>query len=616
MLRNEAGLLVDRLLIRVARGRGALDIAIGEGLASLAERDRALRLGFSGIGDYARERLGIAGRTAQVMAQLARELRARPLLAAAVRSGQVSARKATAILAVARGADEAQWVERARAETVRALEVAAREERGRRTGMGNATRNAMMVLAAAADGEAAAGPDPETAIGTLTATTTTRATATTDTSATETPTTTTTTTLTPTTRATATTTATITSTDNTPKTDAETAPVTDDTADTDDPWERVYIRVEPAGRARVDEALDLAGKLLGATSPKWQRVETLCQEYLGAHPVPDGCEEELISARVPEWLPRVKELLEKEMDSWRFLDRCHAIHLADHGTEPWTGITGEAAPGPTSSNPGKLDAELRRLVALRDRWDEVLGHLALLLKMLGLWRDMKFATFGQYCAERLGMAESTVAQRIALERKLYGLPALREAMREGRISYEKARVVARHANADTEAALIARAEADTCIALRRELDDERDAEARKRAPEDLHLAMPSRVAGLLRSACGAAQEVAKHKTGLWTPPGECLVRVADHFIDTWKEVLRERSTPQKRALARDKGFCQVPGCSRAAVHAHHLTFRSAGGTDEPENLVSLCAAHHLHGIHAGYLRVTGLAPDRLTWAVP
>jgi hypothetical protein len=29
--------------------------------------------------------------------------------------------------------------------------------------------------------------------------------------------------------------------------------------------------------------------------------------------------------------------------------------------------------------------------------------------------------------------------------------------------------------------------------------------------------------------------------------------------------------------------------------------------------VSLCAGHHLHGIHRGYIRVSGRAPDGLAW---
>jgi len=65
--------------------------------------------------------------------------------------------------------------------------------------------------------------------------------------------------------------------------------------------------------------------------------------------------------------------------------------------------------------------------------------------------------------------------------------------------------------------------------------------------------------------------------------------------------------------ARLEAVAKVPGCSRAAVHAHHIIPRSQGGTDDPENLVSLCAAHHLHGIHGGRMRVTGTAPDKLVW---
>ncbi|MFL5392905.1 MAG: hypothetical protein ACJ79G_08730 [Myxococcales bacterium] len=42
-------------------------------------------------------------------------------------------------------------------------------------------------------------------------------------------------------------------------------------------------------------------------------------------------------------------------------------------------------------------------------------------------------------------------------------------------------------------------------------------------------------------------------------------------------------------------------------------FLSAGGSDDPSNLVSLCAPHHLHCVHMGWLRVTGTAPDGVRW---
>ena len=42
--------------------------------------------------------------------------------------------------------------------------------------------------------------------------------------------------------------------------------------------------------------------------------------------------------------------------------------------------------------------------------------------------------------------------------------------------------------------------------------------------------------------------------------------------------------------------CEI--CHRPANHIHHIKFRSAGGSDEPENLIALCEKHHsrAHGI--------------------
>jgi len=124
--------LVDRLLVRVARGHGAVDVALGECLAAMDSGDRALRLGYAGIADYAREVLGIAGRTALALARLARELADRPVLRAAVRRGEVSPRLAQELLPVAKGEAEAAWVARAGQLTVREAIRAVRAAMGGR----------------------------------------------------------------------------------------------------------------------------------------------------------------------------------------------------------------------------------------------------------------------------------------------------------------------------------------------------------------------------------------------------------------------------------------------------------------------------------------------------
>ncbi len=119
----------ERMVAQMARASGALDVALGEGLAALTVGDWLISLGFSCLADYAREVLGVKERKAQDLAHLARELGSRPLLRAAVLAGEIRCRAAQAVLPVARGEPEAGWVERARTLTVRALEAAVREAR-------------------------------------------------------------------------------------------------------------------------------------------------------------------------------------------------------------------------------------------------------------------------------------------------------------------------------------------------------------------------------------------------------------------------------------------------------------------------------------------------------
>lgn len=52
---------------------------------------------------------------------------------------------------------------------------------------------------------------------------------------------------------------------------------------------------------------------------------------------------------------------------------------------------------------------------------------------------------------------------------------------------------------------------------------------------------------------------------------------------------------QKRRLEvyeRDGGLCVL--CGRQGAHIHHIVFRSQGGTDDMENLVTLCGECHDH----------------------
>ena len=69
-----------------------------------------------------------------------------------------------------------------------------------------------------------------------------------------------------------------------------------------------------------------------------------------------------------------------------------------------------------------IDARLRELAALFDRWDALLGFGAYSVKRSGVWKMLGFADFSHYCEERLGLGVRTVELRVELERRLWVMP--------------------------------------------------------------------------------------------------------------------------------------------------------------------------------------------------
>ena len=489
----------ERLVAQVARAQGAVDLAIGEGLLALGVGDRLVALGFSSVRDYAREVLDLPERTAQALTRLARELRARPLLRAATRAGEVRIRHAQTVLPVAVGEEEARWVERARSATVRALEAAVRE--------------------AGAGGEA------------------------------------------------------------------------------EEAWCRMRVRLAPDDRATVDEALAIAGDLLPG-SARAERLEAMAQEYVAEHPVEAGDDGGGGVGGAfrpdPRRRARLEQRLEHESERWSYLSRPREVPAPD--------VTFDA-----HASAEDLHARLKELAERRAAWDAVLGFCAYMVRRSGLWRVAGFASFDHYCKERLGLAARTVEQRAALERRLWQVPALRAA-RDGGLPYEKVRLLSRLPDREIEG-WIPRARPLTVVELRAALAEQDDAQMR--AARVLRARVPERVARILQAAFRAARAV----EGRLLDDGRCLVLVARHFAETWRLHVKRPKTVSQKVRRRELDRCCVPGCSRRAVHAHHVVPRSRGGGDEPENLAAVCAIHHLRAIHGGYIRVRGRAPDGLVWEV-
>lgn len=71
--------------------------------------------------------------------------------------------------------------------------------------------------------------------------------------------------------------------------------------------------------------------------------------------------------------------------------------------------------------------------------------------------------------------------------------------------------------------------------------------------------------------------------------------------------------------ARSGKRCEYPGCTRPGAHLHHRQLRRHGRHD-PDNILLLCANHHLHvhmhpaeAYEAGFLVHSWNDPSEVPW---
>jgi hypothetical protein len=131
------------------------------------------------------------------------------------------------------------------------------------------------------------------------------------------------------------------------------------------------------------------------------------------------------------------------------------------------------------------------------------------------------------------------------------------------------------------------------------------------ATQQLEWRVPREVAWLFHAVREALRARLRSASGRLLLDGEVFEALLDCALLAW--ILRDpRARRPDPVMERDGYRCAVPGCtSRRNLHDHHVAFRSAGGSDEPCNRVTLCAFHHQRCLHAGSLGVSGRAPDAL-----
>ncbi len=271
-----------------------------------------------------------------------------------------------------------------------------------------------------------------------------------------------------------------------------------------------------------------------------------------------------------------------------------------------------------------------------------------------LYLELGYSSINQYAKVELGFSKSRTWDFVRLVQRLEALPAVRAAVVSGELGYTKAREIVGVATPQTEdrwleaakkprrelvrevkrakrAAKVDPGQRDLLpmetvvspreLPVRYQVDLTPEQEARRAAlVEKLHKLgnAPTDRAELLLDALAALVESQERSPRGDLPPvqvhvhqcpdcgkiesdGRTIGKIDSERISCDSAV----STPGKRntttipprtrreVLARDRHRCRAPGCDRTRfLEVHHLQSRTNGGTNDPANLITLCAACH------------------------
>ena len=396
----------------------------------------------------------------------------------------------------------------------------------------------------------------------------------------------------------------------------------------------VVVRCTPRVRPKFHAARALARRVAGEALPIWACMEAVTAEALSALPVGAALEgDESDCALAGEggvsWAERGTTCAGRETQ------RRPEQPEETCGDEPAPGAANVCATqgadrvAPLLADLGtadafELDARLRRVVAEEQRLD---AELAPLLAVVP--------------PERLGLSPRKARALRRIERAAAGCPELRAAFRNGRLSWVQVQailpVLFLDGSARSRARWIEHAEQ---VSVRRLYDDvgralsvgradlqsdlqtdrrtcaqSRDMEATCSEPETARFffAAPPDVARLFRAVVCSVRRHVERAAGRLPSEGDAVEWMFEHAYEAWGAKDR-RVRREHRVFERDGWRCTVPGCSSFRnLQDHHIVFRAAGGSDALANRTTLCAWHHLRGVHAARVRCRGTAPGALVF---
>ncbi len=374
---------------------------------------------------------------------------------------------------------------------------------------------------------------------------------------------------------------------------------------------RVEVRLPIPRRVaeRWRAAVELARRMAGENLPLWEAAEAIAAEASSALPPAllaeawPGPPPLAARSRCPERAPagaREHGLRHRAFPllCWAPASSRAALHRSPEAVLALA----------RNASPHALDRALRRAHARLQELDHDLGLLLLQILDRRLYAELGFASFERYAVERADLSPRTARRRVRLARLARPGGAAATAFRTGALTEAQALAVGGASDVSTERTWVAFARAHTL----RGLEDALASHASGRAV--IVFRAPPEAAIVFHAVVAAARAHLSRGPRARASTAEAVEFLLEHAIAAWEE--QGRTFSDYADFARDGFRCTAPGCTaRRNLQSHHVVFRSHGGPDEPWNRTTLCAFHHLRGIHARLVTCSGRAPGGLAWAL-
>ena len=414
-------------------------------------------------------------------------------------------------------------------------------------------------------------------------------------------------------------------------------------------WESFSRRVRPRVRGKFEQAIEHCRKTAGEQLARWRAIDWIAADFLsglhrmqgsewserlesynwkqGLHPIEgrlghsaflDAAETPNIASPLPQGEgPGVRDGISTNEESFYNFARRDLEETSEHWKHlDWSIAQVELPPDVAAlaqdvdeATPHQLHERIVRIIQYLQKIESETAPLMKRFHAGGGTGALSFFDHRHYLEQRAGLPARAFWRFAQHNRWARLSPALEGAFAQGTIHREHAKEIERVVGDLPEQPWIERAQQTHLPRFEQELTEALCGrlEALDRSTEisPIWFRAPESVIWHWMAAVTEARYLA--------PLGTCPVEL---ILDAFLQQPTEKIRREHRVFERDGWRCQAPGCfSRRNLQAHHIQFRSHGGSDDQENLVTICWSCHLHGIHERRLKVTGKAPDGLTWEV-